>query len=143
LKNAPFCPIFGRRPRLRPSPKASAVAEGFGRRPRLRRDKMAGQREADTADKKVILFSLKCKQTLSDDKCQSVDNGNECQNLFQTNGWDIETHDRDNAFKPMFWAYKSEIRSKNKRDAYDGYTDTYELFEKMGSFPQGYFELSV
>jgi hypothetical protein len=128
-----------------PFVQSSAVAEGFGRRPRLRPSPkaMAGQREADTADKKVILFSLKCKQTLSDDECQSVDNGNECQNLFQTNGWDIETHDRDNAFKPMFWAYKSEIRSKNKRDAYDGYTDTYELFEKMGSFPQGYFELSV
>jgi hypothetical protein len=31
------------------------------------------------------------KQTLSNDECQSVDNGNEYEDLFQTDGWDIET----------------------------------------------------
>ena len=65
----------------------------------------------------------------SDDECQSVDKGNEQEDLFQTDRWDIKTYERDNVFKPKFRVYKTKIPSKNERDAYDGDTDTYEPFE--------------
>ena len=93
------------------------------------------------------------KKTLSDDEGQGIDNGNEYQGLYQTNRWNIDTwqlddvlkesEEWDNVFKPTFRVKKSKIRSKNERDAYDGYTDKYELHEKVGSFSQGSFELFI